>query len=611
MATVRLFYLLFFAACTLALAGAYDPYLPQLPLIPTPQDPSRQPGRHDFKLRHMFHHGGPKYPQLHRRLDVGPETTVWIEDEHHAWQEPMGSLKANSRDVQMQRLSDQRKDRIDLLQAAGRAKGSPVTLPESDWSTERIIAPNVTDVDTILTLAKMTLDAYADKPGNGDWQDVGAPFNHSTSFGWYEDGLRGHVFADDTNSTIVISIKGTSIGLFPDGPTGSIARDRENDNLFFSCCCGSDGSLFTSPVCDCATDTYSCNATCTTQSLLRPNTYYTLAKELYWNVTDLYPKSDVWFVGHSLGGSLAALLGATFFLPAISFEAPGEAMAAKRLGLPTPPGYQLGAKQQDDVTYGAFHFGHTADPLYTGNCNGWPCSWDGFAMQSQCHAGYECVWDTVKDFGWAPWIPRHKILFVVDELLPKYDKAPECKVVKNCTDCYKWKFFESHDSDDVHTTKKWRTSSLYTQTRTSICQTPGWWGCLDESTTTGATVTSTSAPPTSTCKTPGWFGCLDRSSTISVSTTTTTTTTASTTSTSTVTTSSTTTCKTPGWFGRCLDDRATSVAAPPHRVSSVTATATCSPPSTSCRHPGIVWGCRDKATPGSSPPSATPAITPR
>lgn len=41
-------------------------------------------------------------------------------------------------------------------------------------------------------------------------------------------------------------------------------------------------------------------------------------------------------LGHSLGGALAGLLGATFGVPVVAFEAPGEKMAARRLHLPSP-----------------------------------------------------------------------------------------------------------------------------------------------------------------------------------------------------------------------------------------------------------------------------------
>lgn len=41
-------------------------------------------------------------------------------------------------------------------------------------------------------------------------------------------------------------------------------------------------------------------------------------------------------LGHSLGGSLASLLGATFGAPVVAFEAPGERLASTRLHLPSP-----------------------------------------------------------------------------------------------------------------------------------------------------------------------------------------------------------------------------------------------------------------------------------
>jgi len=50
----------------------------------------------------------------------------------------------------------------------------------------------------------------------------------------------------------------------------------------------------------------------------------------------MYPDSTIWVIGHSLGGALAALVGATFGAPVVTFESPGERMAARRLHLPTP-----------------------------------------------------------------------------------------------------------------------------------------------------------------------------------------------------------------------------------------------------------------------------------
>ncbi len=50
----------------------------------------------------------------------------------------------------------------------------------------------------------------------------------------------------------------------------------------------------------------------------------------------MYPNANIWVIGHSLGGSLASLLGITFGAPVVTFEPPGEHMAAQRLHLPSP-----------------------------------------------------------------------------------------------------------------------------------------------------------------------------------------------------------------------------------------------------------------------------------
>jgi len=69
----------------------------------------------------------------------------------------------------------------------------------------------------------------------------------------------------------------------------------------------------------------------------------------------------MWLTGHSLGGALASLIGLTFGVPVVTFEAPPERLAAQRLHLPGPP-----ALKPEDMLI--WHFGHTADPIYMGVC---------------------------------------------------------------------------------------------------------------------------------------------------------------------------------------------------------------------------------------------------
>jgi len=326
------------------------------------------------------------------------------------------------------------------------------------------------------------------------------------------------------------------------------------------------------------TSTYTCNSTCLVKSLRQKSHYYWAVRDLYHNVTERYPDSDVWLAGHSLGGVVSSLLGLTYGLPTLTYEAFPDALAASRLGLPTPPGYRIGAHQSRAET-GIYHVGHTADPIYMGTCNAASsfCTIAGYAFQGACHTGRTCTYDTVGDLGWRVGIGTHKISNVIRDVLEKYDTVPSWEEDTECQDCFNWKFFESNGTEPITSTR----SSTSTRTRTETCKTPGWWGCLDENTTSGPTTTtttstSTSSTSTSTCKTPGWFGCKDPTTTTSFSSTT-----AAVISVPhaapapTLTTHSsqpTSTCGTPGWFGACKNP--TTTAAPSSTIAHATPVAT-------------------------------------
>ncbi|KAK4033190.1 autophagy protein atg15 [Parachaetomium inaequale] len=538
---------------------------PIAPLIPEPPAPAE----HTFTLRHVYHHGTYKHPHLHRKHDVTqPDADVWLAAEDGYEAERMGPLRARSDALRIQRLVDRRPLVVDPMVAASRQQGFVSVLSPSAWTVDDVPGPDVTDKNTVLTLALMAADAYVGKPGEADWEDVGAPFNRSLDFGWEGDGLRGHVFADKTNSTIVIGLKGTSLAVF-DGD-GTTTSDKVNDNLFFSCCCAQQGPWTWRQVCDCATGTYSCNNTCVAKALREENRYYQAARELYANVTEIYPNSHVWITGHSLGGAVSSFLGLTYGVPVVTFQAVPDALPAGRLGLPVPPGADPNAPQSREYT-GAFHFGHTADPIYIGTCNGATasCSFAGYALESACHTGRECVYDTVGDKGWRVGIGTHRIRAVIRDVILKYDSVPECKFTPECRDCGNWKMYESNGTETTTTSSAPTTTSM-TRTRTETCKTPGWWGCLDETTTTTdtetskVTTTTTSTSSTTTCLTPGWFGCKDKTTTSSITTTT-----------STTPTATSTTCLTPGRFWGCNDEATTaSSSTTTHEQSTIT-----SPPS--------------------------------
>uniref|UniRef100_A0A8H7N4Y8 triacylglycerol lipase n=1 Tax=Bionectria ochroleuca TaxID=29856 RepID=A0A8H7N4Y8_BIOOC len=536
------------AGSAAAATWSYGDALLPGPVLPSKPD-SVRPSEHVFTLRHVYHHGTYEHPTLHRVRDVAPEDSrVFLAAEDGLGEVNLSHLKARSRGDRIERLVDRRPSVVDPMVAHARQHGYVAAMDASAWSTDEVPAPDVTDKDTVLSLAYMAADAYVEDEKQTDWIDVGGPFNRSDDFGWESDGLRGHVWADENNSTIVIGLKGTTAAVF-DGD-GTTTNDKENDNLFFSCCCAQQGQWTWHQVCDCATGTYSCNNTCVRTALMEENRYYTAARELFSNVTDRYPNSNVWLTGHSLGGAVTSLLGLTYGLPAVTFEAVPEALAASRLGLPVPPGADHNTPQTRQFT-GAYHFGHTADPVYIGTCNGATatCSFAGYAMESACHTGRECVYDVVGDRGWRVGIGTHKIRAVIKDVLLKYDDVPECNYTPECRDCAPWKMYESNGTETT-TTSHSSTSTTRTRTRTSTCETPGWWGCLDTttSTTESSTTTSTSTSSTSTCKTPGWFGCNDKTTT--------------TTDSSTSSATSTSTCKTPGNFWGCRDEVTSTTQAP-------------------------------------------------
>ncbi|PBL03293.1 alpha/beta-hydrolase [Armillaria gallica] len=307
-----------------------------------------------------------------------------------------------------------------------------------DWEEDKVLAPDVEDRETLLALAKMANNAYV-VPDEGSWYDLGMNWTVSYPVGWEpdDDGFRGHVFATPDNETVVLSIKGTSAGVFGGGgPT--VKKDKLNDNLLFSCCCARVDWTWTT-VCGCYRGGWKCDQDCVEEALIEESLFYPVGINLYNNLSYMYPDSNIWIIGHSLGGALASLVGVTFGAPVIAFEAPGEKMAASRLHLPSPPSTQ-------HIT----HIYHTADPIAMGTCNGIlsSCAIGGYAMESRCHLGESIVYDTVSNLSWGVDIRTHGIVTVIEKILtdpwlPSVDmgrQVPEAAPEEDCVECYSWEY---------------------------------------------------------------------------------------------------------------------------------------------------------------------------
>lgn len=383
-----------------------------------PSQPQDDPSTHhstssssrSFSLTHAIHIGGDRYPglQAHHTFQPATFSTLFVDSDITANDPSPLSPDVSSPTVygleQMQVKSVKQKiwrpshpGGSEVYEAARRKRlyrhdsKLQVLASQLTWDEVEVDAPDVSDVTTLATLAKMSSNAYSTP--DGGWYDVsndtlsdGRKYNLSSSFGWKEDGIRGHVFSSGPNNeSIIVAIKGTS-SFVGGGDTGH--NDKLNDNLLFSCCCARVDWTWT-PICDCyagrgedppsndttaalpsATSSFEdqvyvnrCNLTCLEDALIEKSVYYPLATDLFNNITYMYPQSKIWLTGHSLGGSLAALLGATFGVPCVTFEAPGDQLAARRLHLPLPPGSSWDDKRPD---FGITHVYTNSDPIPQG-----------------------------------------------------------------------------------------------------------------------------------------------------------------------------------------------------------------------------------------------------
>lgn len=204
------------------------PQLPQLPFLSTMQTimSSMKPGylktsTKKMKLRNVYHQGTHSYRGLSARYDFPIQETSWLADDERVQKVSMKTTRVKTWKP---------KDTSAFLHAhrQGDDVGVRQSSQEIEWDELEVDAPDVTDRETLLALSMMASKAY-DAPNNSsgsDWTTGGGKWNLSESFGWVEDGIRGHIFATDDNSTIVVALKGTSAALLDDGSTSK--RDKEN-----------------------------------------------------------------------------------------------------------------------------------------------------------------------------------------------------------------------------------------------------------------------------------------------------------------------------------------------------------------------------------------------
>ncbi|KAG0047447.1 putative lipase atg15 [Gryganskiella cystojenkinii] len=434
--------------------AAFDPWHPpQLPFSwpkgkphtsPPPSSTSSFVSKKEtFRLQHILAHGAPgaKSAKVFRRLEVNDQLRVEM-----ASVNIMAGASSSSPGSTFEHTLK------DAFFPLNKNDVIPQDHDSTHWETnnnnfplpwKRV--PNPEDHQTVIAMTRMALDCYVD-PARQGWVDIGDNWEVETEIGWLEAGLRGYIFASEDQKTVVIGIKGTSLKLFGTGggPTGN--NDKLNDNKMFSCCCGKVDRTWWG-VCGCYMGGNQCNQQCLVDDLKKDLTeeesYVGIGLKVVEAAKVLYPHATIWLTGHSLGGSVAAMIGVTHGYPVFTFQSPGDKRYAQRIGL-----VKSNMSIKDHEKLAVWQFGHSADPVYMGTCNGAAstCYSAGYALETKCHVGRFCNYDTMAELGWRQNIQAHTILTFINvvENWPNMTKGretvPECTIQDVCDDCAQWEY---------------------------------------------------------------------------------------------------------------------------------------------------------------------------
>lgn len=300
------------------------------------------------------------------------------------------------------------------------------------------IFPNMTSLDLIIDLAKMSSNTYhhlnseswIDIPGWIPIDDIGYS-NHS-------NGIRGYIYSHIEKDIIVVGYKGTSTSFFGInlGPTSEL--DKINDNLMFGCCGTSD--------LECESSQF-CNKECLRKAIHQDNkrnsnTYYINSiRNLIEKLKEKYKTKSIWFTGHSLGGGLASLSGVISGLPSIGFESPPIRHFLEwnnLLNVKNNENLKTDDIDPDMFLNHVYNFGLYDDPIFMGECNGITsfCHLSGYTLDTTCHVGKKCVLDKPSEMNEIEKenLFKHRIPHVINELL--LQGLPECNLVEECIELY-------------------------------------------------------------------------------------------------------------------------------------------------------------------------------
>jgi lipase ATG15 len=284
------------------------------------------------------------------------------------------------------------------------------------------------DYENIKNMAFMSFNSYLDV-NDTKWKKI--PYETNKPINTNLDQIKCYLFKKDNVN--IIAIKGTSISFIP-STLDTVKNDRFNDNMFFSCCYYKQSKEYNQYLDKniCKNDNNKiCNKACYLESINIDLNYINTITNIIENIKkDInFDTETILFTGHSLGGALATIAGLKYNKQVISFDSPGTRHYVNLLGL-------------TGNTNHIYNFGHTADSIMHGDCDTLCKTW-GYNLDTECHIGNTCIYDSKKKLGYFDGIRYHQLKWIIDYILPYWETDfPECIFNKPCQErnCDKWEY---------------------------------------------------------------------------------------------------------------------------------------------------------------------------
>jgi lipase ATG15 len=321
---------------------------------------------------------------------------------------------------------------------------------------------NILLYSNILEFGKMSYNVYYDI-GSDNWLNV--TLLNVTDISITNDTVRAYLFSNDLGTENVVAFKGTSTywttlsldnsnnldNLLQNTNTNNqieinsltAENDKFNDNLYYSCCYYKQSNIFTcNNECNNLGDLNPfnrgkiCCENCYKDSVHLDNNYIHYIYKIMENVDKIIEKdSKIVFTGHSLGGTLATLAGIIYNKPVVSFQSPGDLHYFTRIGF---------INDFNRLNFSnIYQFGHNGDPLFMGDC-GSTCSLLGYNINTKCHVGKTCLYDSRKKLSISESLLNHRIEYVINTIIPKWENDfPNCTFESSCIDCESWNYIKN------------------------------------------------------------------------------------------------------------------------------------------------------------------------